>query len=60
MKPETLRTLQIELRTIPDSSLDEFFIAVLSEIRRRKPNRNRLQKPHESPWRKDCEPIRGF
>ena len=60
MKDTTLKTLKTELRTIDARSLDQFFIAVLEEIRRRNPKRRR---PLKSPRRvelKDCEPIRGY
>ena len=60
MKPETLERLKIEIKTIPDKSLSQFFIVVLNEIQRRKTN---IKKPQgqakESRW-KDCSPIRGY
>jgi len=59
MKPETLKRLNIEIKTVSDFSLDQFFIAVLDEIRRRNPKYNRLPRSPEGPWKKDCEPIRG-
>jgi len=59
VKPETLKRLKTELKTIPDLSLTQFFMAVLEEVRRR----NHSEKPpkkHQGFWvTKDCAPSRG-
>jgi len=59
MKPETLKRLRVELRTISNDSLDQFFIAVLEEIRTRNTKRKRLLKTNGFWQTKDCNPIPG-
>ena len=59
MNAKTLKRLNIEIKTLSDLSLDQFFIAVLDEFRRRNPKYKRLPRSPEGPWKKDCEPIRG-
>ena len=59
MKPETLKRLTVELRTLNDLSLDQFFIAVLEELRRRNPKHKRLPNLKGFWETKDCDPIPG-
>jgi len=60
MKPETLKRLKVEIKTIPDDSLTQFFTVVLEEVRRRNHNKKHPPK-HQGFWETaDCKPIRGF
>ena len=60
MKPETLQRLKVEIKTVSADSLTQFLRVILDEIQSRKRKRKQLQRSPESPWKKDCEPIRGF
>ena len=60
MKPETLETLKLKIRDVPDDSLTQFLRVILDEIQSRKRKRKQLQRSPESPWKKACEPIRGY
>jgi len=60
MKPETLEALKLKIRDVPDDSLTQFLRVILDEIQSRKRKRKQLQRYPESPWKKACEPIRGY
>ena len=60
MKPETLERLKVEIKTIPDKSLCQFFIVLLNELQRRRQAHTHHNKHPAINDGKDCNPIRGY